>query len=313
MLIVAALGGNALLRRGEPMTMERQRDNVRAAAVALAPLSRAGHRLIVTHGNGPQVGLLALQAARAGGDEVTPLYILDAESEGMIGYLVEQELANLLPPEQTVATILTRVRIDPEDPAFHRPDKPIGPRYERDESVRLRQDRGWTMIADGATWRRAVPSPLPLEIMEERAIRLLVTEGIVTICAGGGGIPVARQSDGRLVGMEAVVDKDRTSALLAQSMGADHLLLLTDVDAVYRDWNRPGQRAIAAAAADALDPRDFAAGSMRPKLEAALDFAQTTGRPATIGRLQDAGVMLEGKSGTRIDPAIAGVRVRHRA
>ena len=310
MRIVAALGGNALMRRGEPLTSAHQRDNVEAAAVALAPLYHAGYGLIVTHGNGPQVGLLALQAAAGPAESSTPLDILDAESEGMIGYLIEQALANLLPTGTRIATLLTQVRVDRDDPAFARPDKPIGPAYAREDAERRARDLGWSLIADGRSWRRAVPSPRPQEIMELPVIEMLVDAGVLVICAGGGGIPVVRRDDSSLIGIEAVIDKDRASALLARQLAADCLLLLTDVDAVYLDWGTPRQRAIEAAAPGALSPEDFAAGSMRPKLEAAIAFAEATGKPAMIGGLSAAAALLEGRAGTRIDSAVEGLLLR---
>jgi carbamate kinase len=302
MRIVAALGGNALLRRGEPMTAANQRLNVRTAAAALAPLIRAGHQLVITHGNGPQVGLIALQAAAGPPDGAYPLDILDAESERMIGYLIEQELDSALPNDFRLATLLTQIRVDPRDPAFRQPTKPIGPVYGRAKARRLAAERGWAIAADGDGWRRVVASPEPVEILEARVIELLVDQGVTVICAGGGGIPIVERHDGTLVGVEAVIDKDRASALLARVLGADQLLLLTDVDAVYRDWGGPGECAIGEAGAGDLDPADFDAGSMRPKLEAAIGFASETGRKAVIGRLDDAGAMLTGQAGTTIVP-----------
>ncbi len=299
--MVVALGGNALLRRGEPMTAENQRANTRRAAAALGELVRAGHRIVVTHGNGPQVGLLALQAASGPADGLYPLDVLGAESEGMIGYLIEQELTNALADDAQFATILTQVRVDPADPAFGKPSKPIGPVYDLPTARKLEAERGWRVAPDGERWRRVVASPKPLEILESRAIGLLVERGINVICTGGGGIPVIRKADGSLIGIEAVIDKDLASALLARQLNADMLIMLTDVDAVYEGFGKPGARAIARAAAAGLPPELFAAGSMGPKLQAAAEFAIATGRPAAIGRLEDADAIVRGARGTRID------------
>jgi len=299
--MVVALGGNALLRRGEPMTAENQRANTRRAAAALGELVRAGHRIVVTHGNGPQVGLLALQAASGPADGLYPLDVLGAESEGMIGYLIEQELTNALADDAQFATILTQVRVDPADPAFGKPSKPIGPVYDLPTARKLEAERGWRVAPDGERWRRVVASPKPLEILESRAIGLLVERGINVICTGGGGIPVIRKADGSLIGIEAVIDKDLASALLARQLNADMLIMLTDVDAVYEGFGKPGARAIARAAAARLPPELFAAGSMGPKLQAAAEFAIATGRPAAIGRLEDADAIVSGARGTRID------------
>jgi carbamate kinase len=311
MRIVAALGGNALLRRGEPMTMQTQRQNVRKAVAALAPLILAGHQLIVTHGNGPQVGLLALQAAAGPADGYYPLDILGAESEGTIGYLIEQELQNVLPDGYLVATLLTQVLVDRRDPAFRHPTKPIGPTYQEDEAKRIAAERRWSVAQDGKGWRRVVASPAPLDILEARVIELLVTQNVAVICGGGGGIPVIERDEGSLIGVEAVIDKDRASALLARKIGADHLLLLTDVDAVYLGWNTDGAQAIATAHPNGLDPVLFSEGSMRPKIEAAIGFVNETGHPASIGRLDDVAAILAGTAGTtvRIDaPQKPGIR-----
>lgn len=310
MRIVVALGGNALLKRGEPMTAETQRANVRRAAISLAALVAAGHTIVVTHGNGPQVGLIALQAAAGPIDGAYPLDILGAESEGMIGYLIEQELENLLPAGTAVATLLTQVRVDPGDPAFQRPTKPIGPVYDETTARRLAAERGWRIARDGKVWRRVVASPEPLEILDLRVLTLLVDQGVVVICAGGGGIPVARRADGSLIGVEAVIDKDRASALLARGLRADALLLLTDVDAVQLDFGTPQARSIARIGAETLTRTRFAAGSMGPKVAAAVDFVAATGHPAAIGRLEDAVALLAGEAGTRIEPGNADAQFR---
>lgn len=300
MLIVVALGGNALLRRGESISAETQRINVRRAATSLAELIAAGHQLVVTHGNGPQVGVLALQAAVQKPDEAYPLDILGAETEGMIGYLIEQELENALPKGPKVATLLTQVEVDPTDAAFRNPTKPVGPVYGRDEAERLAATRGWSVAPDGDKFRRVVPSPPPKHIPDIDVIRLLLDANVIVICAGGGGIPVVRRADGSLVGVQAVIDKDRTAGLLAKEIGADALLLLTDIDAVYFDWGMANQKAIRQATPAIMRQRDFAAGSMGPKVEAACTFAELAGGIAGIGRLDQALAILEGRSGTQI-------------
>ncbi|MEN8195787.1 MAG: carbamate kinase [Pseudomonadota bacterium] len=290
MLVVAALGGNALLRRGEPPETARQVANIRTAARALAEIARE-HALVVTHGNGPQVGLLALRS----GD---PLYMLSAETEGMIGYMIETALRNEL-PGRDVAGLLTQIAVDPGDPAFQAPGKPIGPVYEEAEAKRLAGERGWTIAPDGAGFRHVVPSPRPLRILEIETIRLLVRNGVLVICAGGGGIPVIAGEAGWR-GIEAVIDKDHASGLLARELAADALLMLTDVEAVYADWDGARARPLGAVGADELRSYRFAPGSMGPKVEAAIDFAEGTGRMAGIGRLQDAAAILRGEAGTRV-------------
>ncbi|RAZ71692.1 carbamate kinase [Mesorhizobium atlanticum] len=299
MLIVAALGGNALLRRGEPMTAENQRANVKRAASALAALIDQGHSLVVTHGNGPQVGLLALQSA-ASTDGAFPLDVLGAESAGMIGYMIEQELANLT-SQRLFATLLTQVKVDPGDPAFAHPTKPIGPVYDEATARRLAGERGWTVAPDGDKWRRVVPSPRPLDILEVSVISYLVEHGVVVICTGGGGIPVIARDDGSMIGVEAVVDKDLASSLLARQLKADMLLMLTDVDAVYAGFGTPEARARRRVGPTELSGRDFPAGSMGPKINAAIEFVQATGNPAAIGRLEDAVEIVKGRQGTRFE------------
>lgn len=298
MLVVVALGGNALLKRGEPPTAGNQRANVKRAAAAIAEVVRAGHRVVVCHGNGPQVGLLALQSAAYKPDEAYPLDVLGAETEGMIGYLVEQELENALPQGPRVATLLTQVEVDPADPTFRHPTKPVGPVYEREEAERLSKSRGWAVAPDGDKYRRVVASPLPKHIPDVSVIKLLLEQNVIVVCAGGGGIPVVRRPDGGLMGVEAVIDKDRSAELLAQDLGADALLMLTDVDAVYRNWGQPDQTAIRKAVPGELDPGDFPAGSMRPKVEAASVFVGATGGIAGIGALEDALAILERRAGT---------------
>jgi len=299
MRVVIALGGNALLRRGQPMTEQNQRENVKAAARALADVARE-HTLVITHGNGPQVGLLALQAAAYKEVELYPLDVLDAESEGMIGYLIEQELGNILPYEQPIATILTQIQVDPRDPAFKQPSKPIGPVYTKEEAERLARERGWAIAPDNDKYRRVVPSPLPKHIFEIRVIEYLVKMGVIVICAGGGGIPTIYCPDGSLIGVEAVIDKDRAGALLAEELKADAYLMLTDVEAVYKDWGTPQARAIRRASPDALERYSFASGSMGPKVEAACKFVRKTRGIAAIGTLEDALALLSGTAGTMV-------------
>lgn len=307
MCVVAALGGNALLRRGQQMTAENQRANVRIAARSLHALVEAGHDLVVTHGNGPQVGLLALQGAALKPGEAFPLDVLSAETEGMIGYMIEQELANLLPGERKCAALLTQIEVDPKDPAFIRPDKPIGPVYAEAEAGSLAAGHGWSIARDGDGWRRVVPSPMPRRILEIGIIELLVSQGVVVICAGGGGIPVIDRGDGGFIGVEAVIDKDRASALLAEQLGAQALLLLTDVPAVYGDWQTPDARAISRAPPRALRALEFAPGSMAPKVEAACDFVERTGGIAGIGRLRDASAILLQQAGTIVTGEASGI------
>jgi carbamate kinase len=301
MRVVAALGGNALLRRGEPADAETQRVNVRAAVQALAEIARK-HDLVVTHGNGPQVGLLALQGEAYRDVQPYPLDVLGAETEGMIGYLLEQELTNEL-GDVRVATLLTQVLLDPRDPAFGHPTKPIGPVYDRATAERLARDRGWTVAPDGHRWRRVVASPEPLAIVELRTIQLLCDAGTTVICAGGGGIPVAPDAAGRLHGVEAVIDKDLATSLLARELGADALLLLTDVPAVVADWGTDAARALPEATPADLRSLHLEAGSMGPKVEAVCRFAEATGGIAGIGALADAAAILRGEAGTLVTPA----------
>lgn len=306
MRIVVALGGNALLKRGEPLTIRNQRENVKVAARALAPLAR-DHTLIITHGNGPQVGLLALEAASYTGVEPYTLDVLGAESEGMIGYMIEQELGNILPEDVPFATILTQVEVDPSDPAFQNPTKPIGPQYSREEAERLAREYGWTVGPDNSKYRRLVPSPHPKRIFEVRVIEWLVERGVVVICTGGGGIPTMLTPDGVLVGVDAVIDKDLAGALLAKSLHAEVFLMLTDVEAVWDRFGEPDARAIRRASPDALEQFSFPAGSMGPKVKAACDFVRATGGRAGIGALTDAEAISEGLAGTLVTTEVAEV------
>jgi carbamate kinase len=304
MLVVLALGGNALLRRGEPLEAELQRRNVlHAAAKALAPIARE-HQVVITHGNGPQVGLLALQAAAYKEVQPYPLDVLDAESEGMIGYLIEQALANEL-PDRELACLLTQVEVDPDDPAFANPNKPIGPIYAKTEANLLTERTSWTLVADGPGFRRAVPSPEPRRIREINAIKLLVRSGIIVICAGGGGIPVVITPAGGLRGVEAVIDKDLSAAFLAQQIEADALLFLTDVPAVWTRWPQTEGEPIAESTPETLRRLSFAPGSMGPKVEAACRFVERTGRLAAIGTMENAKALLNGRGGTIVHSASA--------
>lgn len=297
MLVVIAIGGNALAPRGEPQTLEQQRAHVHTAALAVAEVARL-HEVVVTHGNGPQVGMLALQSEALGPAGALPLDVLDAESEGLIGYLIEQELGNVL-PGRDVATLLTQVEVDRDDPAFAAPTKPIGPVHPEARARVLEQVRGYQMVRSGDGFRRVVASPVPKAIHEIRTLRLLVKHGVVVVCAGGGGIPVVRTAGGGLRGVEAVVDKDRSAALLAAELEADALLLLTDVAGVYTDWPEPASEPLRRTSPSALRALDLDAGSMGPKALAACEFVRTGGI-AGIGALGRALEILEGKAGTLI-------------
>jgi carbamate kinase len=289
------------LQRGEPMTAEVQRHNTQTAAQALAPVAME-HQLVLSHGNGPQVGLLALQADAFEEVEAYPLDVLGAQTQGMIGYMIEQELGNLLPFEVPFATLLTMVEVDPDDPAFQNPTKFVGPVYEKEVAERLAAEKGWSIKPDGNKWRRVVPSPLPKRIFEERPIKWLLDKGVVVICAGGGGIPTMYdpEKERTLIGVEAVIDKDRATALLARDIGADLYIMATDVDGVYLDWGKPTQRRVAEITADELAGYDFAAGSMGPKVEAAIDFVRQTAKRAAIGSLADIEQIVAGTAGTNV-------------
>lgn len=309
MRIVIALGGNALLRRGEALSAENQRKNVRLAASQMAKVF-AGNELVITHGNGPQVGLLALQGAAYPEVETYPLDVLGAQTEGMIGYMIEQEMGNLLPADVPLATVLTRVEVDKNDPAFQNPTKPIGPVYSKDDAERHAREKGWNIAPDGNRYRRVVPSPRPQRISQIRPIQWLLQNGTVVVCGGGGGIPTCRDEAGRCVGVEAVIDKDLCSSLLAQQLHADLLVIATDVDATYMNWGKPDQQAIAQAHPQALAQLYFAAGSMGPKIQAACEFAENTGKTAVIGALADIEAIVRGEAGTQINTQVEGIRYR---
>ena len=304
MRIVIALGGNALLKRGQAMTAENQRINVRNAAAAIAPLV-ADHEIVITHGNGPQVGLLSLQSHAYEQVEPYPLDVLGAETEGMIGYMLEQELGNQLPMDQALATILTMIEVDPGDPAFQNPTKFVGPVYTAEQARRITADKGWIMKADGDSWRKVVPSPRPKRIFEIRPIRWLLEKQVVVICAGGGGIPTAYvpESNRVLEGIEAVIDKDFASELLARELDANLFIMATDVEAVFADWGTPNQRRIATLTPDDIANSSFPAGSMGPKVEAAAQFVRATGQRAAIGSMQDIQEIVAGSKGTSFVPA----------
>ena len=306
MRILVALGGNALLKRGEALTVENQRANVKIAASALAPLAR-NHELIVTHGNGPQVGLLALQGAAYKPDEAFPLDVLGAETEGMIGYVIERELRNCLQGDKEIATLLTMIEVDTLDPAFDAPSKFVGPVYSRADAERLAAEKKWQIKADGQDWRRVVASPKPQKILELDPIKWMLDRGVIVICAGGGGIPTIRGEDGRLKGVEAVIDKDFASALLARELEVDLFIMATDVDAVYVDWGQPSQRRIIEAGPDDLDAYVFSAGSMGPKVRAACAFARHSGAKAAIGALKDIEAIVAGTAGTLIINSVRGL------
>ena len=313
MRVVVALGGNALLRRGEPLTAENQRANARVACKALAPVALE-HELVISHGNGPQVGLLALQGSAYTEVDPYPLDLLGAQTEGMIGYLIQQELGNELPQEKRLASLLTLIEVDPADPAFGDPTKPIGPIYSEEESKKLAEEKGWEFKPDGDSFRRVVPSPLPKRIFGIEPVGWLLEHEAVVICAGGGGIPVMYTDEPvpagkQLVGVEAVIDKDLASALLAKDLKADALAIVTDVDAVYVDWGTPDQRAIRRANPEALMGTEFAAGSMGPKVRAACSFVEETGGLAAIGSIEDTPGLLRGEAGTTVTREADGLEV----
>ncbi len=309
MRIVIALGGNALARRGEPMTIKTQRQNVKLAARAIGAVCAGEHDIVVTHGNGPQVGLLDLQASSY--DEVLayPFDVLGAATVGMIGYLIEQELGNVVPPEKHIVTVLTQTEVSAEDPAFANPTKFVGPVYSEEVAHELAAQRGWTVRQDGEHWRRVVPSPLPKKIFEVAGINLLLAAGFVVITAGGGGIPTMFDASGnQLGGVEAVIDKDRAAAVLARDLRADLLVIATDADGVFLDFGTPTARLITSAHPDALAGLSFPAGSMEPKVESAIAFARTgAGRAAVIGSLDDLPGLLDGTAGTRISLDVEGL------
>lgn len=300
MKVVIALGSTALLKRGEPMDAKVLRENIARAAAELALIAR-GHKVIVTHSSGPQAGLLAVKAEAYAQTQQYPLDVLSAEVEGMIGYLIEQELTSVL-NKRSVVTLLTQILVDENDPAFQQPSMPIGPAYSFEEAERLKKAYGWTMFCEGAKWRRVVPSPEPLEVMELAWIRLLLHAGAVVVCAGGGGIPVVASPAGAVRGVGAVLDKDLVASLVARQVNADVLLLLSDVDMVYTGWGGKNPRPIRETMPSELRSYPFTPGSMKPKVEAACRFVEAGGNFAGIGKLEDANSILHALKGTIVRP-----------
>ena len=306
MRVVVALGGNALLRRGQALNAENQRENIRIAVRQLAELHK-NHQLVIAHGNGPQVGLLALMDEAYTAVDPYPLDVLGAETVGMIGYMIEQELGNIIPVDDHIVTVLTQILVDPQDPAFTKPSKPVGSIYDQPEAERLQKEKGWSMAPDGQHFRRVVPSPLPRRIIEINAIRMLVDSGIVVICAGGGGIPTAYDQDKKLYGVEAVIDKDLAAALLSRELDAEMFVMLTDVANVSNGFGSPHQRPIKAAHPDALERMDFADGSMGPKIRGACQFVRETGHNSAIGQLSDLVDIMRGVAGTLVSKDVDGI------
>lgn len=307
MKIVIALGGNALLKRGEPMTADNQRANVKTACEQIARVYD-GNQLIITHGNGPQVGLLALQNNAYKEVPMYPLDVLGAETVGMIGYMIQQELSNTVPDSASIATVLTQIQVDPKDPAFQKPSKPVGPVYSKEEADKIAAEKGWTMAPDNDKYRRVVASPKPVNIFGLEPLKTLIDNKYIVVC-GGGGIPTWVDDKGKQHGAEAVIDKDLATALLATLIDADLFVIATDVDGAYLDWGKPEQKRIALAAPDAALAFGFASGSMGPKIEAAANFAKATGKDAVIGALADIEQIVAGKAGTRISGKAEGVIV----
>ncbi len=301
MTIVVALGGNALLRRSDPMTAEVQRANIKVAVNALSPLID-DYNLVLAHGNGPQVGLLALQSAAYHGVEPYPLDVLGAQSQGMIAYMLEQELGNVLPPEKPIATLLTMVEVDPDDPAFDDPTKFVGPTYVKAKADALAEKKGWVFKRDGGLWRRVVASPEPKRIFELKPIKWLLEKEAIVICTGGGGIPTAfdKERPDTLVGVEAVIDKDLAAELLAREVDAGLFVMATDTDGVYLDWGKPEQQLLGWVTPDELEQHPFPAGSMGPKVDAAKRFVRATGNRAAIGCLEDIEHIVAGEAGTNV-------------
>ncbi|MTD27037.1 carbamate kinase [Erwinia sorbitola] len=297
--LVIALGGNALLPRGAVLSAENQYQSIALIAGAIGRLAKK-YRIAIVHGNGPQVGLLALQNLAYRDVPPYPLDILVAETQGMIGYMLAQQLT-ALDPEQPVSTLLTRVQVDGNDPAYQEPGKYIGPVYQPEQQQELEKKYGWSMKLDGKYLRRVVPSPEPKKIIDIDAIKLLLDSNHIVICNGGGGVPVMNTDKG-LTGSEAVIDKDLASALLAESLNADHLVILTDADAVYQHWGTPRQQAIRSATTQELAPMAVADGAMGPKIMAVSRFVERSGKVAHIGALQDIDAVLAGTAGTLITP-----------
>lgn len=289
------------------MTVAIQRQNVATACDALAPVAEK-HELVISHGNGPQVGMLALQAASFDTASAYPFDVMGAQTEGMIGYFIEQELGNRLPMAKSLGTLLTMVEVDPNDRAFADPTKFVGPIYDQETAQRLAAGNGWAIKPDGDSWRRVVASPKPQRIFELRPIEWLLENGVVVVCAGGGGIPTMYEPGTRtLVGVEAVIDKDLASSVLARDLHADLLVIATDTPAVFLDWGTPTQRAISKAHPDAISKLTFPAGSMGPKVQAAVEFARDTDKPAAIGSLEQLDDLIAGRAGTHISTSVSGL------
>lgn len=301
MKIVIALGGNALLQRGEPMTYENQHANIVTAAKSICTLTDE-HTVVISHGNGPQVGLLALQAAAYTDVPAYPLDVLGAETQAMIGYTLEQEVRNHA-PGRNVATFITLTEVDANDPAFQNPTKPIGPIYTEAEAKKLADEKGWSIAPDGTSFRRVVPSPKPKAILPIDDIKTLVDKGTLVVCAGGGGIPSVIE-DGKVKGIEAVIDKDLAAAVLAAGLEADMLIIATDVDGLYLDWGTPEQRRVVEASPEELLKMEFAKGSMGPKVMGCINFVQASGKSAVIGSLADIEKIVRGEAGTLIKPGV---------
>ena len=298
MRIVIALGGNAILQKGQALEATIQRSNIQKACIAIRSIAD-DNQLIITHGNGPQIGLLALQSASYSAVTPYPLDVLGAESEGMIGYFLEQELRNVL-PTHSIATLLTQVEVDNQDPAFKNPLKYIGPQYTEQQAQQLAQQKNWQFAKEDNYYRRVVASPMPHKILESSIIHMLVNAGVIVICAGGGGIPVIKDDKGSYQGIEAVIDKDLVSALLAKELKADCLLMLTDVSAVIDHWGSPNAKAVTEITTRDIKKLNFAAGSMQPKVNAACHFVESTNGTAYIGALDEVQAILSGKAGTKI-------------
>ncbi|TKF33452.1 carbamate kinase [Vibrio kanaloae] len=295
--VVVALGGNALIRRGEPLEADVQRRNIETAVKTISEIAKV-YNVVLVHGNGPQVGLLALQGLEYKKVNPYPLDVLGSETQGMIGYMLMQEFKNYL-PNRNISCMLTQMTVDPNDPAFADPTKPIGPIYEEAEARELAEKFHWIVKPDGQHFRRVVPSPRPTGIVEHEAITQLIDAGHLVICTGGGGIPVKKEN-GKLVGVEAVIDKDMSAAFLAKQLDADALLILTDADAVYLDWGKPTQHALRSTTPSELAKFEFDAGSMGPKIEASCEFIQQGGKVVGIGALEDGLQILQGQAGTNI-------------
>lgn len=306
MRILIALGGNALLRRGEAMAYETELANVRKASRQILSLCRT-HEVIITHGNGPQVGLIALQQEAFKEVAPYPLDAMGAQSIGLIGYMIQKELTGLLGADSKIISVLTQTEVWPDDPAFAHPSKPVGPVYDKAAADQLIKTHGWVMAKDNHHYRRVVASPDPKRILGLSALKTLVESGHLVICCGGGGIPVYFDANGALIGAEAVIDKDLSSSLLASSLCADLFVIATDVKGIYLNWAQTEQKLIKQTSPSFLRKEHFAAGSMGPKVEAVCRFVEKTGKRAVIGSLEEINNLTAGLSGTRIGPDLETV------